>query len=91
MPKPKVIQWATGYTGRYSLGYILDNRVLELVGVRCYSPDKVGVDAGELIDRAPYGVALNNDRDALLSVDADSTSSSEVFLTVCGHTGTRQP
>jgi hypothetical protein len=71
MTKLKVIQWATGYTGRYSLGYILDNPALELVGVRCYSPDKVGVDAGELIDRAPCGVALTNDRDALLSVDAD--------------------
>jgi 2,4-diaminopentanoate dehydrogenase len=71
MPPLKVIQWATGYTGKYALGYILDNPHLQLVGVRCYSEDKVGLDAGELIGRAPAGVALSNDRDALLALDAD--------------------
>lgn len=67
----KVIQWATGFTGKYSLGYILDNPHLQLVGVRCYSEDKVGQDAGELIGRAPAGVKLTTDRDALLALDAD--------------------
>jgi hypothetical protein len=67
----KVVQWATGFTGKYSLGYILDNAHLQLVGVLSYSDDKVGQDAGELIGRAPSGVRLTGDREAVLALDAD--------------------
>ena len=56
MRKHKVIQWATGYTGIFSLKYILMNPALELVGLRCYSPDKIGRDAGEICGLAPVGV-----------------------------------
>ena len=33
MKKYKVIQWATGYTGIYSLQYILQNPALQLLGL----------------------------------------------------------
>lgn len=41
-----VLQWATGAVGREALRGILDHPDLELVGVKVYSADKDGVDAG---------------------------------------------
>ena len=44
----RVIQWATGSVGRESLRAVLAHPQLELAGVRVYSADKDGRDAGEL-------------------------------------------
>ena len=55
--KYKVIQWATGTTGNASLKSIIRNPRLELVGVKVYSDEKNGVDAGDLIDDEPEDVA----------------------------------
>lgn len=52
----RVVQWGTGEIGRESLAGILDHAGLELVGVKAYSDDKHGVDAGILIGRGPVGV-----------------------------------
>jgi 4-hydroxy-tetrahydrodipicolinate reductase len=43
----------------------------ELVGLRVYSPDKVGKDAGELLGRDPLGVRATDDTDDILALDAD--------------------
>jgi 4-hydroxy-tetrahydrodipicolinate reductase len=67
----KVIQWGAGFTGRYSLRYILGNPSLELVGVKVFTDSKVGVDAGELLGGEPVGVTGTRDVEALLSTDAD--------------------
>jgi 2,4-diaminopentanoate dehydrogenase len=67
----RVIQWATGTTGRLALRAIIDAPALELVGVRVYDSAKVGVDAGVLADRAPTGVLATDDAGVLLSADAD--------------------
>lgn len=67
----RVIQWATGSVGRESLRAILIHPQLELAGVFVYSPDKAGVDAGELCGADPVGVAASNDIDAILACDAD--------------------
>jgi hypothetical protein len=67
----KVVQWATGTTGRMALGAVIDAESLELVGVRVYDPEKVGKDAGELAGRPPTGVTATDDRDAILALDAD--------------------
>jgi len=45
--------------------------VLELAGVRVYSADKEGHDAGDLCGSAPTGVRATQSRDALLATDAD--------------------
>ena len=45
----RVIQWATGAVGTEVLATIVDHRSdLELVGVKVYSGEKNGVDAGVL-------------------------------------------
>ena len=71
MKKFKVIQWATGYTGIFSLKYILLNPALELVGLRCYSASKIGKDAGEICGLPPVGVKATDSVEALLKLDAD--------------------
>jgi 2,4-diaminopentanoate dehydrogenase len=67
----RVIQWSTGNVGRHALRCIDRHPDLELVGLWVHSPDKAGMDAGELAGLAPNGVAATNDVDALLALDAD--------------------
>jgi len=67
----RVIQWATGSVGRESLRAVLAHPELELAGVRVYSADKEGRDAGELCGAAPAGVRATQDSAVLLESEAD--------------------
>jgi len=71
MKRLKVIQWATGNVGIEALQGIVDSPQLELVGLRVYSPDKVGQDAGELLQREPLGVLATDQLEDILALDAD--------------------
>src|SRR3989337_961758 len=71
MAKHKVILWGPGILGEYVFRYLAGRSDLELVGVRCYSPEKDGKDPAELAGLAPYGVTATRDVDALLALDAD--------------------
>jgi hypothetical protein len=66
-----VVQWATGAVGRESLRGILDHPDLELVGVKAYSADKHGVDAGTIVDRPPVGVPATTNIDEVLAGAVD--------------------
>ena len=52
----RVIQWATGVVGSAALRGILRHPKLELAGVKVYSDDKAGRDAGELVGLDKTGV-----------------------------------
>ena len=68
----RVIQWATGATGRHALRLIIEHPDLELVGLIVTNPDKAGRDAGELCGLGPVtGVLATTDVDAALAVPAD--------------------
>ena len=67
----RVIQWATGVTGMMSLRHVVGRPDLDLVGVRVYDPSKTGVDAGTLCGLAEVGVLTTDDRDAIITSDAD--------------------
>jgi hypothetical protein len=67
----RVVQWATGSVGLAQLREVVDRPDLELVGLYVYSPDKVGVDAGTLVGRAPIGISATHDTSAILALDAD--------------------
>ncbi len=67
----RIIQWGTGSVGTHALRTIVERPDFELVGVRVYNPDKVGVDAGELLGREPVGVVATDDVEAILAIDAD--------------------
>ena len=47
MKKYRVIEWATGVVGTAALKRIIEHPELELAGVKVYSDDKTGRDAGE--------------------------------------------
>ncbi len=67
----KVIVWGPGGIGKVCIRYMLDRPEFELVGVYCYSDDKVGLDAGAMLGRDPVGIVATNDQDMILSLDAD--------------------
>ena len=67
----RVVQWSTGNVGSHAVRLIANHPDLELVGLWVHSPDKVGVDAGELVGIDPVGVAATNDVDELLALRPD--------------------
>jgi len=67
----RVVQWATGNIGTRSLGGVVDHPGMTLVGVYVFSPDKAGLDAGELCGLDPTGVAATRDVDEILDLGAD--------------------
>jgi 2,4-diaminopentanoate dehydrogenase len=67
----RVVQWATGATGRAALRAVIDAPGLELAGVRVYDPQKVGVDAGDLAGRPATGVVATDSKDKVLAVAPD--------------------
>lgn len=69
--KYRIVQWTTGNVGRQSVQAAVSRDDLELVGCYAWSPDKVGVDAGELCGIEAVGVAATNDVDALLALAPD--------------------
>ena len=71
MKKYKVIQWATGVVGSASLKGILRHPKLALAGVKVYSDEKEGLDAGDIIGAERTGVLATQDVDAILALDAD--------------------
>jgi hypothetical protein len=68
----RVIQWATGNIGRRALAASLEHPDLQVVGVRVFGADKVGLDAGELAGTgSDTGVTATDDVDAVVALDAD--------------------
>src|SRR3954465_724951 len=54
--KLRVFQVATGNVGTEMIRRIQRQPDLELVGLHCYSPEKIGRDAGEIVGLPPVGV-----------------------------------
>jgi len=77
----RVIQWATGVVGSAALKYFIENPVTELVGVYVTNPDKVGVDAGDLVDLPKTGVLATNDIEAIVAMDADCVLFAQSMMT----------
>jgi hypothetical protein len=67
----KVVQWATGGVGLWSLRRIIDHPDLELAGVLVYSADKDGKDAGELCGRPSTGVKATRSKLDVIGMEAD--------------------
>jgi 4-hydroxy-tetrahydrodipicolinate reductase len=76
-----VIQWGTGNVGRHAVRAILGRPSLELVGVRVYNPDKVGMDAGSIAGIPETGVLATDDVDAIIALDADCVNYSALGAT----------
>jgi hypothetical protein len=67
----RVVQWTTGNVGKRSVRAVVSHRDLDLVGCYAWSPDKVGVDVGELCGIDRVGIPATDDVDALLALKPD--------------------
>lgn len=63
----RVAQWTTGNVGKRSVRGVLARPDLELVGCYAWSPEKAGVDVGELCGVDPVGITATDDVEALLA------------------------
>jgi 4-hydroxy-tetrahydrodipicolinate reductase len=67
----RVFQVATGNVGSEMIRRMTLRRDLELVGLHCYSPDKIGRDAGEIVGMAPVGVIATGAVDDIIAAHPD--------------------
>ena len=68
----RVVQWATGPVGREALRAIIEHPDLDLAGVVVYSPEKDGVDAGNLCGLSRTGIKATRDPRSALATGADA-------------------
>lgn len=67
----RVVQWATGTVGRSAMRAIIEHPDLELVGVKVYSGNKAGLDAGDLCGLPPTGIKATRDIGDILALKPD--------------------
>ena len=66
-----VFQVASGNVGTEMIKRIQDHPDLELVGLHCYSPDKVGRDVGDIAGIGPIGITATGTLEEILAVRPD--------------------
>ncbi len=77
--KLRVFQVATGNVGSEMIKRIQHHPDLELIGLHCYSPDKVGKDAGEIVGHAPIGVVATSSIEEIITARPDCVTFHGVF------------
>lgn len=75
----RVFQVATGNVGSEMIKRIREHPDIELVGLHCYSPDKVGRDAGEIVGIDPVGVVATGTIEELIAAQPDCVTFHGVF------------
>ncbi len=75
----RVFQVATGNVGSEMIKRIALRPDLELIGVHCYSPDKVGKDTGELAGIAANGVKATGSISEIIAAKPDVVTFHGVF------------
>jgi 4-hydroxy-tetrahydrodipicolinate reductase len=77
--KVKVFQVATGNVGSEMVKRIQRHADLELVGLHCYSADKVGKDAGEIVGMGAIGVPATGTIEEIVAARPDCVTFHGVF------------
>lgn len=67
----RVILWGFGSMGQANFRAMANRPDLEVVGVLAFKREKVGQDAGTYLELEPAGVAITDDKDALIALNAD--------------------
>src|SRR4051812_31657053 len=75
----RVFQVATGNVGSEMIKRIVNRDDLELVGLHCYTADKVGRDAGEIVGLAPVGVKATGTIEEIIAAKPDVLTFHGVF------------
>ena len=80
MTRPiRVFQVATGNVGSEMIKRLGPHPDLELVGVHCYSPDKIGRDVGELAGIDPVGITATGTVEEIIATKPDVVTFHGVF------------
>lgn len=77
--KIRVCQVATGNLGTEMIGRIQNHPDLELVGLHCYTHDKIGRDAGEIVGLDPIGVRATGTVEEIIAAEPDVLTFHGVF------------
>ncbi|MDP2775089.1 MAG: hypothetical protein Q8O61_16170 [Nocardioides sp.] len=75
----RVFQVATGNVGSEMIKRLGPHPDLDLVGVHCYSPDKIGRDVGELAGLDPVGLVATGTVDEIIAAEPDVVTFHGVF------------
>ena len=67
----RVVLWTTGHVASFAGRAVVEHPEMELVGAYAWSPEKAGVDVGELIGTGPLGITATSDVDELLALRPD--------------------
>jgi 4-hydroxy-tetrahydrodipicolinate reductase len=77
--KLRVFQVASGNVGSEMIRRIQRHPDLELIGLHCYSPEKVGRDVGELAGIGPIGICATGNVGQIISTQPDCVTFHGVF------------
>jgi 4-hydroxy-tetrahydrodipicolinate reductase len=75
----RVFQVATGNVGTEMIKRIGSRPELELVGLHCYTPEKIGRDAGEIVGIPPVGVTATGTVEEIIAAHPDVLTFHGVF------------
>src|ERR1700677_4386458 len=75
----RVFQVATGNVGTEMIKRIGNQPDLELIGLHCYTSEKIGRDAGEIAGLAPIGVTATGSVDDIIAAKPDVLTFHGVF------------
>jgi 4-hydroxy-tetrahydrodipicolinate reductase len=75
----RVFQVATGNVGTEMIRRLQTHRDLELIGLHCYTPEKIGRDAGEIAGLAPIGVRATGTVEEIIAARPDVMTFHGVF------------
>ena len=67
----RIIVWGPGQMGQAAIRQLLIRDEFEIVAVLGFSPEKIGMDIGELLGMDPVGVNITDDKEAVLAIEAD--------------------
>jgi hypothetical protein len=71
MSRFRVAHYGTGHTGTLVLRQLLERPDIELVGHLVHTPEKVGMDSGEIVGGDPVGVHAIGSFEEFCALDAD--------------------
>lgn len=75
----RVFQVATGNVGSEMIKRIQAHADLQLVGLHCYTPEKIGRDAGEIVGLDPIGVLATGSVEEIIAAKPDVLTFHGVF------------
>ena len=79
MSRIRVFQVATGNVGTEMIKRLRHRPDLELVGLHCYTPEKIGRDAGEIAGIGPIGVSATGTVEEIIAARPDVVTFHGVF------------